>query len=71
MKSNIDSATSSNIGKFFRMFNKLFHPTKSVYIVMEMDLVNKKTSVQYFLVHHDNRDGYIERIISSFENGIK
>jgi hypothetical protein len=75
MKLNIDSSTSSNIGKFFsdtsvRMFNKLFHPVKSVYS-HGMILVNNKTAVQYFLVHHDNRDGYIERIIPSFEDGIK
>ncbi len=75
MKSNIASTASSNIGKFFsdasvRMFNKLFHPTKSVYS-HGMSLVQNKTAVQYIFVHHDNRDGYIQRIIPSFEDGLK
>jgi hypothetical protein len=75
MKSNIASTDSSNIGKFFsdasvRMFNKLFHPTKSVYS-HGMSLVQNKTAVQYFFVHHHGLDGYIQRMIASFQDGLK
>lgn len=63
------------IEKFFseasvRMFNKLTHPSKSVYS-HGLSLVDDEGSVRYTLVYHDNRNGYIEEIVPSFEDGLR
>lgn len=55
---------------FKRMCNKLSHPSKSLYS-HGSSLVNDKSVAQYRLVYHDNRDGYVERHISSYDDGLQ
>ena len=67
--------STSTIEKFFseasvRMFTKLFDPSKSVYS-HGLSLVDDKSTVRYIFVYHNSRDGFIEKAIPSFEDGLR
>ena len=52
-----------------RMFDKLQNPTKSIYS-HGLSLVSNKYKIQFLFVYHDGRDGYIEKMIPSFKDGL-
>ncbi|CAF1431623.1 unnamed protein product [Adineta ricciae] len=53
-----------------RMFDKLLHPTKSIYS-HGLHLVSDNSVIRFILVYHDGGNGYIEKPISSFNEGLK
>ena len=53
-----------------RMFDKLLNPTKSIYR-HGMLLISNKSMVQFLLVYHDGRNGYVEKPVSSFDDGLR
>ncbi|CAF3703090.1 unnamed protein product [Adineta steineri] len=75
MESNSALAGSSKIDEFLthtltRMFNKIFNPYKSVYN-HGIRLITDDKVIQYMFVYHDNHEGFVERMVPSFEDGLR